>query len=56
MVDYVQKIAVDNVHYLQYGPYHAPRMVLRTPTGAPDAPWDTMSNVLVARLRGSSIE
>ena len=34
-----------HVHYVPTSPYHAPRMVLRTPTGAPDAPWDTISNV-----------
>ena len=37
MVDNVLKIVVDNVHYVPRSPYHAPRMVLRTPTGASDA-------------------
>ena len=37
MVDNVLKIVEDIVLYLPTSPYHAPRMVLRTPTGASDA-------------------
>ena len=48
MVDYVLKIVEDIVLYLPTTPYHAPRMVLRTPTGSPDAPWNTISNVEAA--------